>query len=86
LARKASGKRPYAWLASSSQPQRLGAPEVALHARTHACEMGQGFLIASPSVNEVLHWGGKLGENLFDGSAKSIVRLLAVPVRPSKSA
>jgi hypothetical protein len=29
--------------------------------------MGQGFRIASPSVNEVLHWGGKLGETLFDG-------------------
>jgi hypothetical protein len=49
-------------------------------------EMGQGFRIASPSANEVLHWGGILGEILFDGSAKSIVRLLAVPVRPSKSA
>jgi hypothetical protein len=48
--------------------------------------MGQGFRIASPSANEVLHWGGTLGEILFDGSAKSIVRLLAVPVRPLKSA
>jgi hypothetical protein len=48
--------------------------------------MGQDFRIASPSINEVLYWGGKLGEILFDGSAESIVRLLAVPVQPSKSA
>jgi len=48
------------------------------------CEMGQGFCIAAPSVNEVLHWGCVLGEILFDGSAKSIVRLLAVPVRPER--
>ena len=31
----------------------------------------------------MLPWGGKLGDILFDGSAKSIVRLLAAPVRPS---
>ncbi|KXX83080.1 hypothetical protein MMYC01_200489 [Madurella mycetomatis] len=29
-----------------------------------------------------LAWGGKLGEMLFDGSARVLVRLLAVPVRP----
>ena len=30
--------------------------------------------------------GGKLGKILFDGSAKSLVKLLAVPVRPLKLA
>ncbi len=48
-------------------------------------KMGQDFVITSLSLQEVLHWGGKLGEILFDGSAKSLVNLLAVPVRPASA-
>jgi hypothetical protein len=44
--------------------------------------MGQVFRLAAPRVNKALPWRGKLGEILFDGSAKKLVRLLAVPVRP----
>ena len=44
--------------------------------------MGQYFEIIAPRVEEVIGFGGKLGEILFDGSAKSLVQLLAVPARP----
>ncbi|OCK90623.1 uncharacterized protein K441DRAFT_689361 [Cenococcum geophilum 1.58] len=44
--------------------------------------MGQIFYIACPSAQEVLPAYGKLGEFLFSGSPRSIVEVLAVPVRP----
>ncbi|KAF2183369.1 hypothetical protein K469DRAFT_786049 [Zopfia rhizophila CBS 207.26] len=47
--------------------------------------MGQTWVITAPRANEVLNFGGKLGEILFDGSAESLVELLAVPVRPDDS-
>ena len=43
--------------------------------------MGQTFRFAAPRAKIALPWGGKLGEMLFDGSARELVRLLAVPVR-----
>ncbi|KPM38145.1 hypothetical protein AK830_g8388 [Neonectria ditissima] len=43
--------------------------------------MGQKFQLVAPREKMSLSWGGKLGEMLFDGSAKVLVRLLAVPVR-----
>jgi hypothetical protein len=51
-----------------------------------AYEMGQNFYIVSPSTHEVLPGYGKLGEILFNGAAKLIVEVLAVPVRPVISA
>jgi hypothetical protein len=47
--------------------------------------MGQIFRLAAPRAKRSLHWGGKLGEILFDGSAKELVRLLVVPIRPQNS-
>ncbi|KAH7116373.1 hypothetical protein EDB81DRAFT_952980 [Dactylonectria macrodidyma] len=44
--------------------------------------MGQNFRLVAPRAKISLPWGGKLGEMLFDGSAKVLVQLLAVPVRP----
>ncbi|KAI1500715.1 hypothetical protein F5X99DRAFT_229613 [Biscogniauxia marginata] len=45
--------------------------------------MGQTFQLVAPRARMAVPWGGKLGEILFDGSAKDLVDLLAVPVRPS---
>ncbi|KAF2185514.1 hypothetical protein K469DRAFT_576005 [Zopfia rhizophila CBS 207.26] len=47
--------------------------------------MGQTWVITAPRANEVLNFGGKLGEILFNGSAESLVKLLAMPVRPDNS-
>ncbi len=44
--------------------------------------MGQNFQLVAPRAKLSLSWGGKLGEMLFDGSARALVHLLAVPVRP----
>ena len=44
--------------------------------------MGQTFRLAAPRDKIALPWGGQLGEMLFDGSARELVHLLAVPVRP----
>ena len=44
--------------------------------------MGQTFRLVAPRAEMSLRWGYKLGEMLFDGSAKALVPLLAVPVRP----
>ncbi|KAF1959329.1 hypothetical protein CC80DRAFT_440765 [Byssothecium circinans] len=46
--------------------------------------MGQNFLITAPQILEILT-GGKLGEILFDGTAKSLVEFLVVPVRPEET-
>ncbi|KAL7894799.1 hypothetical protein HDV64DRAFT_258513 [Trichoderma sp. TUCIM 5745] len=46
--------------------------------------MGQRFQLTAPRAKKALPWGGKLGEILFDGSAKVLVHLLAIPVRPPK--
>ncbi|GAB1311635.1 F-box domain containing protein [Madurella fahalii] len=44
--------------------------------------MGQTFKLVAPRAKMTLGWEGKLGEMLFDGSARVLVRLLAVPMRP----
>ncbi|AEO54561.1 hypothetical protein MYCTH_2297247 [Thermothelomyces thermophilus ATCC 42464] len=44
--------------------------------------MGQTFQLAAPRAKMALDWGYTLGEMLFDGSARTLVTLLAVPVRP----
>ncbi|KAI1290515.1 hypothetical protein F5Y03DRAFT_62859 [Xylaria venustula] len=44
--------------------------------------MGQYFQLIAPQAEMALSWCGKLGEILTEGSAKELVRLLAVPVRP----
>ncbi|KAF2468399.1 uncharacterized protein BDR25DRAFT_290528 [Lindgomyces ingoldianus] len=44
--------------------------------------MGQGWMILALRLKEVLNVRGKLGEILFDGSARSLVMLLAQPVPP----
>lgn len=43
--------------------------------------MGQSFQLVAPRAKLAVSWRGKLGEILFDGSAKGLVHLLAVPVR-----
>ncbi|KAI3336117.1 hypothetical protein F4824DRAFT_509924 [Ustulina deusta] len=43
--------------------------------------MGQSFQLIAPRAKLALSWSGKLGEILFDGSARDLVCLLAVPVR-----
>ncbi|KAI8631880.1 hypothetical protein F5Y19DRAFT_378381 [Xylariaceae sp. FL1651] len=43
--------------------------------------MGQSFQLVAPRAKLALSWSGKLGEILFDGSARDLVCLLAVPVR-----
>jgi len=43
--------------------------------------MGQSFQLVAPRAKLALSWSGKLGEILFDGSAKDLVYLLAIPVR-----
>ncbi len=43
--------------------------------------MGQSFQPIAPRAKLALSWSGKLGEILFDGSARDLVCLLAVPVR-----
>ncbi|KJZ68641.1 hypothetical protein HIM_11971 [Hirsutella minnesotensis 3608] len=43
--------------------------------------MGQTFKLLAPHARLAQEYGGKLGEILFDGSAKALVKLLAVPVR-----
>ncbi|KAK3940978.1 hypothetical protein QBC46DRAFT_110839 [Diplogelasinospora grovesii] len=47
--------------------------------------MGQSFRLVAPRAEIYLPWGGNLREMLFDGSARNIAHLLAVPVRPRKS-
>ncbi|KAK4243062.1 hypothetical protein C7999DRAFT_45039 [Corynascus novoguineensis] len=44
--------------------------------------MGQSFRLAAPRAKMSLRWGYRLGEMLFDGSAKALVPLLAVPLGP----
>jgi hypothetical protein len=44
--------------------------------------MGQDFCFAAPRANKALPWKARLGDILFEGSAKELVRLLAVPLRP----
>ncbi|ORY67831.1 uncharacterized protein BCR38DRAFT_388759 [Pseudomassariella vexata] len=44
--------------------------------------MGQAFQLAVSRAKMALSWGGKLREMLSDGSARVLVRLLAVPVQP----
>ncbi|KAI0404659.1 hypothetical protein F4802DRAFT_615313 [Xylaria palmicola] len=43
--------------------------------------MGQSFQLVAPRARLALSWSGKLGEILFDGSARALVNLLVVPVR-----
>ncbi|EER44449.1 conserved hypothetical protein [Histoplasma capsulatum var. duboisii H88] len=44
--------------------------------------MGQHFRLVAPHRREILSWGGKLGEILFEGSAADLVSLFARPVIP----
>ncbi|KAK3382124.1 hypothetical protein B0T24DRAFT_517229 [Lasiosphaeria ovina] len=47
--------------------------------------MAQKFCLVAPRHKMAMPRGGRLEDMLFDGSASSIVRLLAVPIRPKET-